>query len=111
VFVRFPITRDVPWTMILMFAAGIGSLVHAVRHSRGKVAAPVALGIAILLAGFLSYAFTIGARDLPASSQAPRVGERAPDFTLPDQDGNPVSLEELLAQPGGVVLVFYRGHW
>jgi len=33
-------------------------------------------------------------------------GKRAPDFTLPDQDGNPVSLHEL-RQRGDVVLYFY----
>ena len=32
-------------------------------------------------------------------------GERAPDFTLPDQDGNPVSLEDLRGQR--ILLVFY----
>ncbi len=32
-------------------------------------------------------------------------GERAPDFTLPDQDGNEVSLSGLLA--GGPVVVFF----
>jgi thioredoxin-dependent peroxiredoxin len=33
-------------------------------------------------------------------------GKRAPDFTLPDQDGNPVSLRDL-TQRGDVVLYFY----
>jgi thioredoxin-dependent peroxiredoxin len=32
-------------------------------------------------------------------------GDEAPDFTLPDQDGNPVTLSELRGQP--VVLYFY----
>ena len=32
-------------------------------------------------------------------------GDRAPDFTLPDQDGNPVTLSDLRGQP--VVLYFY----
>jgi peroxiredoxin Q/BCP len=32
-------------------------------------------------------------------------GERAPDFTLPDQDGEPVTLSELAGRP--VVLYFY----
>ena len=32
-------------------------------------------------------------------------GQEAPDFTLPDQDGNPVSLSDLRGQP--VVLYFY----
>jgi peroxiredoxin Q/BCP len=33
------------------------------------------------------------------------VGDPAPDFTLPDQDGNRVTLSELRGQP--VVVYFY----
>lgn len=40
------------------------------------------------------------------SSNTVKVGDRAPDFTLPDQDGNPVALGELLAE-GSLVLYFY----
>jgi peroxiredoxin len=39
-----------------------------------------------------------------------RVGETAPDFTLPDPRGGTVSLSSLLAQ-GPVVVTFYRGGW
>lgn len=39
-----------------------------------------------------------------------KVGERAPDFTLPNAYGNKVSLSESLKE-GPVVLVFYRGAW
>jgi hypothetical protein len=39
-----------------------------------------------------------------------KVGERAPDFTLPSMDGRAVSLAELLAK-GPVVLGFFRGRW
>ncbi|WP_210520051.1 peroxiredoxin-like family protein [Hymenobacter terricola] len=39
-----------------------------------------------------------------------RAGQPAPDFTLPDATGHPVSLATLLAA-GPVVLVFYRGNW
>ena len=38
------------------------------------------------------------------------VGQMAPDFTLPDAGGRPVSLAELRAR-GPVVLSFYRGRW
>lgn len=38
------------------------------------------------------------------------VGAEAPDWELPDQDGDPVNLDEL-CQKGPVVLVFYRGKW
>jgi len=44
------------------------------------------------------------------SERTPRVGVLAPDFTLPDQDGRPVSLRATLAR-GCVVLVFFRGGW
>jgi peroxiredoxin len=37
-------------------------------------------------------------------------GAPAPDFTLPNVDGRPVTLSALLAQ-GPVVLTFYRGAW
>jgi AhpC/TSA family len=38
------------------------------------------------------------------------VGQPAPDFTLPNADGRPVSLAALRG-PGPVVLSFYRGRW
>lgn len=34
------------------------------------------------------------------------VGDKVPDFELPDQQGNPVSLDSLLAE-GRLVLYFY----
>jgi peroxiredoxin len=39
-----------------------------------------------------------------------KAGELAPDFTLPDAAGKPVSLSERL-RDGPVVLKFYRGGW
>ena len=39
-----------------------------------------------------------------------KVGAPAPDFTLPNQAGQPVSLAALRAR-GPVVLSFYRGRW
>jgi peroxiredoxin len=45
-----------------------------------------------------------------AGAKAPRVGEKAPPFTLPDVLGNQVSLDSLLKM-GPVVITFYRGQW
>jgi peroxiredoxin len=39
-----------------------------------------------------------------------RVGDKVPDFTLPDGNGNPVSIAELLKK-GNVVISFARGTW
>jgi peroxiredoxin len=38
------------------------------------------------------------------------IGDKAPDFSLPDPDGNLVTLSDSL-EKGHVVLVFYRGAW
>jgi peroxiredoxin len=51
--------------------------------------------------------------ELVASAQAQRArkaGDVAPEFTLNDSDGKPVSSSELLAK-GPLVVSFYRGVW
>jgi len=45
-----------------------------------------------------------------AAKKALTEGAQAPDFTLPDAFGNPVTLSHLLEQ-GPVILTFYRGEW
>jgi peroxiredoxin len=42
--------------------------------------------------------------------QALQVGAKAPDFTLPDAHGKPVTLSALLAK-GPAIVTFYRGGW
>lgn len=42
--------------------------------------------------------------------QTVKVGDRAPDFSLTNADGQEFRLRELLSQ-GPVVLSFYRGKW
>jgi len=60
------------------------------------------------------------ARDLPKSASAPKVGQKAPDFTLKDTTGQPVTLAQMLSipidsasgkAPKAVLLIFYRGYW
>ena len=40
----------------------------------------------------------------------PDVGEKAPNFELPDEQGRPFNLAREL-EDGPIVLVFYRGDW
>lgn len=48
----------------------------------------------------------IGVIAMLLGSAALKVGDRAPDFTLPDTDGRPVTLSHLLVA-GPVILAFY----
>jgi peroxiredoxin len=61
-----------------------------------------------LLDAFAAAARRLGAVDF--ASRAPQVGDLAPDFALPDQNGEQVYLSALLCR-GPVVLIFYRGEW
>jgi peroxiredoxin len=45
-----------------------------------------------------------------AADKALKEGAQAPDFTLPDAHGQPVTLSSLLQQ-GPVIVTFYRGIW
>jgi len=49
-------------------------------------------------------------RSSGVEKSARNVGDRAPDFTLPDAAGKPVHLADLLRR-GPVVLTWYRGGW
>jgi peroxiredoxin len=70
-----------------------------------------------VILGLFVFIIFIGGRWLPASNGAPQVGQLAPGFSLPDTNGNQVSLDDLLttpingSAPKGVLLVFYRGYW
>jgi hypothetical protein len=116
-FAQFPITRDFPWANLLLFGIGAILLVVGLFRAfgrpqiyRGKIFGSIFTVIAFLFFAFFSYEIFYVLQQVPLSGQAPRVGERAPDFTLPDQNGKSVALADLLS-PNGVVLIFYRGHW
>ena len=126
-FAYFPLTRDFPWVNLLFFVGGFALLGAGLKRAyreperyRGKVSGPILTALSVLiLVFFLFYNFSFS-QQLPASKGAPTVGEKAPDFTLPDKDGKPVTLSKLLEVPADaptdaprpwVLLVFYRGYW
>jgi hypothetical protein len=117
-FAQFPITRDFPWVNFLLFAAaGVFLVVGLFRAFgrpqvyRGKIFGPILATLGILMFGLFSYIFFYGLRQLPPSTGAPRVGQKAPEFTLSDQDGKEVSLSDLVGRSKAVALIFYRGFW
>lgn len=101
--------------------------------TRSKIAASILAILSVAIFGLFIFSTLIFARRLPASADHPQVGQKAPDFTLSDTSGKPVSLSELLSAsikgetgsegarasngqeartaPKGVLLVFYRGYW
>jgi len=116
-FAQFPSTRDFPWATLLLFWIGAALLLVGIFRAfgrpqlyRGKVFGSIFLVISVLLFAFFSYETFYVLRQVPLSAQAPRVGEKAPEFTLPDQNGKSVALADLLSR-NGAVLIFYRGHW
>ena len=126
-FVNYPITRDVPWANMILFMIAAWLLFVGIRRAfapdrsrLAKIGSSVLAVLGVLLIGFFVFMTFIMARWLPASEGAPRVGNRAPEFTLADANGKTISLVELLstpinvsntAKPRGVLLIFYRGHW
>jgi hypothetical protein len=127
-FYRFPVTRDIPWANWLLFGValavlGVG-LARAFRQAdvyRGKVSGPVLATMSLAVIGSFAYIVFWHTKELPASKGAPHVGQKAPDFTLPDASGKQVTLSRLwgtsvVAPAAGradqwVLLIFYRGYW
>ncbi len=126
-FARFPVTRDVPWASWLMFAVAGWLLWAGVRRAfassgvyRGKIAGSILAVLSFAAAVFFGYATLYASRQMPAAAGAPKVGEKAPEFTLNDTSGNMVEMSTLLSEPmpgtggqkpRGLLLVFYRGYW
>ena len=46
----------------------------------------------------------------PVQRPGLKVGDKAPDFSLPNPDGKPVTLTDYTSH-GPVVVIFYRGYW
>jgi AhpC/TSA family len=117
-FIQFPFTRDFPWVNFLLFGVGgiflLAGLVRAFGKPqlyRGKVFGPILAVLSVLISGFFFYLIFYELRQVPASTGAPHVGQKAPEFTLPDQDDKPAALADLISGSKAVVLIFYRGFW
>lgn len=139
VFMRPPGERAIPLLSLALAAVALIVLAAGIRkafaQNRGKILSSVVGALALLVCGITVFAY-VQARKLPKSEGAPKVGQKAPDFTLTDSTGKQVSLAQLLApttaqatsgtgenaaaatqgasagvKPKAVLLIFYRGYW
>jgi hypothetical protein len=133
-FARYAITRDVPWASLLIMGfaltltgAGVARAFRNPDRYRGKISGSILGALAVFATAAFCYGVFVSTKELPKSLQAPRVGVMAPDFTLPDSKGSPVTLSTVIDSPfvsngsaataGGAqptaatLLIFYRGYW
>ena len=123
-FLALPGQEIFPWINVLVPATGLVVVLVGLRRafvspqtSGGKILAPVFAIVSAVVFGASVWGLH-HARDLPAASGAPRIGEKAPDFTLVSANGRATSLPQLLSEPmsnsappKALLLVFYRGYW
>ena len=108
--IRVPLVRSHPGAYVVACALAVALAVLALARARGRRwPAWLALGLTTLLLAGSGWVNFVVAR-IPASPTVLRVGERPPEFTLPDAAGRPVSLADFRGKKP-VVLVFYRGYW
>jgi len=107
-FLRVPAVRNHPELYLLAFAVATVITAAATWHA-ARWPNFVALGLSVVLLILGGY-FNFVLAKIPPAPAVLRVGEPAPDFTLPDSKGAPVSLAAFRERTP-VVLVFYRGYW
>ena len=105
--------RDHPWPIELVAigatAASLAFAVLAYRQRHARIASSVAAGLGLFAtAGFVLFVHR-ASYELPPAPAELSIGSAAPDFTLPDEAGHPVTLSSLRGKP--TLLVFYRGFW
>jgi hypothetical protein len=122
-FLKVPGQNALPWLSLSLATVAVILVLVGVKRAffepklyQGKVAGSIITVISLLLFAVTVFVF-VTARKLPGTAGVPQVGQKAPDFTLADTNGQQISLEQLLSTPVGnahpkaVLLVFYRGYW
>ncbi len=102
-FIRNTAAPNIAMVVVGMAMAGYGV---AQRRSKGTI---ITTGVSAFVGLGLILSLTVMMK-LPEAEAVARTAETLPDFTLPNQEGVPVTLSSYRGK-GPVLLVFYRGHW
>ena len=99
-----PAPKLIAWLgVVLTIAAVVCAVIGILRAFsqpqvyRGKVSSSILGVVSLLLCGLVAVA-SVTSRALPVATNAPQVGQKVPDFTLADTNGNKVSLDQLLGK-------------
>jgi hypothetical protein len=105
-FLGLPGPKLIAWLgVVLAIAALVYAVIGVMRAFRqsqvygGKVSSSILGVLSLLICGLVAIA-AVTSRALPAATNAPQVGQKVPDFTLADANGNKVSLGQLLGKAG-----------
>ncbi len=122
-------TRSIFWGSLALFVISALLIISGLKRAfgqpqayRGKVAGPVLALLSVVLLGGFGWGAHLASKLFAKALHAPQVGQKAPDFTIVDDHGNPTTLAQLLStsmpnasagaqHPKGILLVFYRGYW
>lgn len=115
-FVQFATLRDFPWLNLplviigtIVSAVGFWRAVQQPSVYRGKILGTLGLALSLAIAVFFTYGVFFVTRQMPAPTETAMSLTNAPDFTLMNQQGQPVRLSHYRGRK--VVLAFYRGYW
>jgi glucan phosphoethanolaminetransferase (alkaline phosphatase superfamily) len=122
-------TRAVFWPALLLFVVAAVLLFSGWKRRsrepelyRGKIASYLLTTVSVLILGLFAFVAYQVSRVFPDAKNAPQIGQRAPEFSLVDANGQNFTLAQLLSSPitnagsaasttKGVLVVFYRGYW
>jgi len=115
-FYQYPATRDFPIVNLPLVLLGLGLSAlgcWSLLKNRARLLRKLLGGLGLLfsfgLTGLLIFYVFYYSYQLPESTAAPAVKTPAPDFTLTDANGEPVTLSSLRGKK--VIIDFYRGNW
>ena len=115
-FAQFPALRDFPWINLPIVIAGFALSFTAVKRAfsqpdiyRGKISGSLAFVFSTLLSGLFVGYISYLSYQLPEPTPITQNLAVAPEFTLTDQNDQPISLSDFHGKK--LIITFYRGHW